>query len=233
MLRVLVAAANHLHECDTMGVVELDAYVLIFRGNDSLSLIDGLSTNKIEGSCSTVFTTAVAKIIDMVDIIVKDDFVAMIGYNPYKDNIIQHISQRILDQDVSIGDASSANKVYLATEKIDVPPNVTISETFRGWVIVAPNNVDIAVDMTEKEFDNYRVENMIPMQGKEITPKYHPLACGLGHLVHESKGCYIGQEILARMRSRNRQGKKLYKIANPIEDATTTGNTNSLTIRRA
>jgi len=86
--------------------------------------------------------------------------------------------------------------------------------------------------MTEKEFDEYRVENMIPMQGKEITPDHHPLACGLGHLVHDSKGCYIGQEILARMRSRNKQGKKLYRIPNPIDDATTVGESNSLTIRR-
>ena len=215
-----------------MGVVELDAYVLILRGKDTLSLIDGLSTNKIEGSCSTVFTTPIAKIIDMVDIVVKDDFVAMIGHNPYKNNIIQHLSKRILDQDVSIGDASSGNNVFLSTEHMDVSKSVTISETFRGWIIVAPKNVNIEVDMTEKEFDNYRVENMIPMQGKEITPAFHPLACGLGHLVHDSKGCYIGQEILARMRSRNKQGKKLVRVPNPIDDATTVGYLDSLTIRR-
>ena len=215
-----------------MGVVELDAYVLILRGKDTLSLIDGLSTNKIEGSCSTVFTTPIAKIIDMVDIVVKDDFVAIIGYNPYKNSIIQHLSKRILDQDVIIGDASSGNNVFLSTEYFDVAKTVTISETFRGWIIVAPKNVKIEVDMTEKEFDNYRVENMIPMQGKEITPEFHPLACGLGHLVHDSKGCYIGQEILARMRSRNKQGKKLFRVANPIDDATTVGYSESLTIRR-
>ena len=227
-----MAVANHFHECDKMGVVELDAYVLILRGKDTLSLIDGLSTNKIEGSCSTVFTTPIAKIIDMVDIVVKDDFVAIIGYNPYKNSIIQHLSKRILDQDVIIGDASSGNNVFLSTEYLDVPKTVTISETFRGWIIVAPKNVKIEVDMTEKEFDNYRVENMIPMQGKEITPEFHPLACGLGHLVHDSKGCYIGQEILARMRSRNKQGKKLFRVANPIDDATTVGYSESLTIRR-
>lgn len=227
-----MAVANHFHECVKMGVVELDAYVLILRGKDTLSLIDGLSTNKIEGSCSTVFTTPIAKIIDMVDIVVKDDFVAIIGYNPYKNSIIQHLSKRILDQDVIIGDASSGNNVFLSTEYFDVAKTVTISETFRGWIIVAPKNVKIEVDMTEKEFDNYRVENMIPMQGKEITPEFHPLACGLGHLVHDSKGCYIGQEILARMRSRNKQGKKLFRVANPIDDATTVGYSESLTIRR-
>ena len=74
---------------------------------------------------------------------------------------------------------------------------------------------------------------MIPMQGFEITPKYHPLSCGLGELVHESKGCYIGQEIMARMRSRGRQGKELVRLPNPIDDATTTGISHSLAIRRS
>ena len=51
-----------------MGVVKLDAYVLIVKGSDRVKFVDGLSTNKIEGSCTTVFTTKNAKIIDMVDV---------------------------------------------------------------------------------------------------------------------------------------------------------------------
>ena len=86
--------------------------------------------------------------------------------------------------------------------------------------------------MSVADYDEYRVENLIPIQGKEITPKVHPLACGLSDLVHESKGCYIGQEILARMRSRGRQGKQLVRLANPVVDATTIGETHSLAIKR-
>jgi folate-binding protein YgfZ len=120
----------------------------------------------------------------------------------------------------------------LSTKEISPLDGVTISETFRGWLIVAPNSVDITTTMSRSEYDDYRVENMIPMQGYEITPKNHPLACGLGHLVHESKGCYIGQEVLARMRSRGKQGKELVRLPNPVENATTIGKKNSLVIRR-
>jgi folate-binding protein YgfZ len=120
----------------------------------------------------------------------------------------------------------------LSTAKVSAPAGVTISETFRGWLLVAPNDVEIATTMSQNEFDDYRVENMIPMQGFEITPKNHPLACGLGHLVHESKGCYIGQEVLARMRSRGKQGKELVRLPNPVENATTVGKNNSLVIQR-
>jgi folate-binding protein YgfZ len=168
----------------------------------------------------------------MVDVIDKGDFIALVGHGPYKEALIDHISQRILGQDVSIGDASASNLVYLSTEDIEVPDNVTKFNSFRGWLIVSPSNMNFEITMSVADYDEYRVENLIPIQGKEITPKVHPLACGLSDLVHESKGCYIGQEILARMRSRGRQGKQLVRLPNPVVDATTIGKTHSLAIKR-
>ena len=215
-----------------MGIYKLDAYVLIIRGKDRFSFIDGLSTNKVEGDCSTVFTTTTAKVVDLVDVIDMGDFLAIVGHSPYKNNLIEHISKRILGQQVSIGDASSNNSVYLSTSDVVVNDSVTKRSTWRGWLLVAPNTEMINSNMNEDDFNEYRIENMIPLQGREITSSVHPLACGLGHLVHEAKGCYIGQEILARMRSRGRQGKKLVCLPNPVEGATTIGNTHSLAIVR-
>ncbi|MFL2981956.1 MAG: hypothetical protein ACJZ4V_03450 [Candidatus Poseidoniaceae archaeon] len=215
-----------------MGIYKLDAYVLIIRGIDRFSFIDGLSTNKVDGDCSTVFTTTTAKVVDLADVIDMGEFLAIVGHGPYKNNLIEHISKRILGQQVSIGDASSNNSVYLSTSDVVVKDSVTKRSTWRGWLLVAPNTELIDSNMDEDDFNEYRIENMIPHQGCEITSSVHPLACGLGHLVHEAKGCYIGQEILARMRSRGRQGKKLVCLPNPVEGATTVGNTHSLAIVR-
>jgi len=215
-----------------MGIYKLDAYVLIIRGKDRFSFIDGLSTNKVEGDCSTVFTTTTAKVVDVADVIDMGEFLAIVGHGPYKNKLIEHISKRILGQQVSIGDASSNNSVYLSTSDLAVKDSVTKRSTWRGWLLVAPNTELIDPNMDEDDFSEYRIENMIPHQGYEITSSVHPLACGLGHLVHEAKGCYIGQEILARMRSRGRQGKKLVCLPNPAEGATTVGNTHSLAIIR-
>ena len=232
MLPAHVDVANHSHESERMGIYKLDSYVLIIRGKDRLSFIDGLSTNKVEGDCSTVFTTTAAKIIDLVDVIDMGDFIAIVGHQPYKENLIQHISKRVLDQDISIADISANNSVYLSTEDVDVVDKITKRNTWRGWLLVAPNSVSLEADMAEEDFSEYRVANMIPHQGHEITPNVHPLACGLGDLVHEAKGCYIGQEILARMRSRGRQGKELVRLVNPVEGATTIGVNHSLAIVR-
>ena len=62
----------------------------------------------------------------------------------------------------------------------------------------------------QKEWNAYRIKHLIPDYGHEICSKFHPLAVGLEDLVHPAKGCYIGQEVLARMVSRKKARKKTH-----------------------
>ncbi len=61
----------------------------------------------------------------------------------------------------------------------------------------------------EAAFDYLRIESGLPLFGHELTGEYIPLEAGLWDDVSFSKGCYIGQEIIARMESRNRIARKL------------------------
>ena len=85
---------------------------------------------------------------------------------------------------------------------------------------------------TEEEWSEYRIANILPYHGNEITTAVHPLACGLAELIHPQKGCYIGQEVIARMLSRGKQGHHLVVRNNPVKDATTVGKEKSLSIER-
>lgn len=58
-------------------------------------------------------------------------------------------------------------------------------------------------------FDVLRVESKQPRFGYELTKDYIPLEADLWDDVSFTKGCYIGQEIIARMESRGRLAKKL------------------------
>ena len=216
-----------------MGIIKLDAYVLLISGEDRYTFLDGLSTNKVDSSCSTVFTTTSAKIIDVVDVIEVGDNLAVIGYEPYKDKVLDHLQPRILQQNVTIRDISTLNNVYLSTENYPIEPGVTMSRSFLGWILVTSIKNSLQESMTYDQFTEYRTKNIIPYQGHEITSDVHPFNCGLEHLVHESKGCYIGQEILTRMRSRGKMGKQLVQVPIDAEDATSVGTENALAIRRA
>lgn len=49
----------------------------------------------------------------------------------------------------------------------------------------------------------------VPPVGQELTEEYIPLEANLWHAVSFTKGCYIGQEIIARMESRGKLARRL------------------------
>jgi aminomethyltransferase (EC 2.1.2.10) len=57
--------------------------------------------------------------------------------------------------------------------------------------------------------DVLRIERGYGAFGRELSQEYIPLETGLLDAVSFSKGCYVGQEIIARMESRGRLAKRL------------------------
>jgi tRNA-modifying protein YgfZ len=66
-----------------------------------------------------------------------------------------------------------------------------------------------AVDLDATSLDVLRIEAGYPAFGRELSQDYIPLETGLWEAVCFTKGCYVGQEIIARMESRNRIAKQL------------------------
>jgi aminomethyltransferase len=65
----------------------------------------------------------------------------------------------------------------------------------------APHGLIAAGSLT---FNTLRIRAGLPGVGRELTPDYIPLEIGLWDEVSFSKGCYTGQEIIARMESRGK-----------------------------
>jgi len=68
-------------------------------------------------------------------------------------------------------------------------------------------------------FDFLRIEAGLPRFGRELTQAYIPLEANLWADVSFNKGCYIGQEIIARMESRGKLAKRLVGLrpSAPVE----------------
>lgn len=64
-------------------------------------------------------------------------------------------------------------------------------------------------EIDDAAFDFLRVESGQPRFGRELTADYIPLETGLWDDVSFHKGCYVGQEIIARMESRGKLAKQL------------------------
>lgn len=215
-----------------MGMVRHDAYTLLLQGERVLDFINGLSTNLVTGACTTVFTNRAAQIVDVCDVIPIGSNVALVGFLPQKDQFLKHLSDRILGQPITIRDISNLNDVFIGLKDEPHPTGSTVHVSYFGTMYVIPKNMGHEPTWTDEQWTEHRVDNMLPFYGHEITSNVHPLACGLGDLVHPQKGCYVGQEVLTRMRSRGKQGRRLTKVENPAENATTVGSTHSLVLER-
>ncbi len=86
-------------------------------------------------------------------------------------------------------------------------------------------------------FEYLRIESRLPRFGRELTLDYIPLEAGLWDDVSFNKGCYTGQEIIARMESRGRLAKRLVHLtaAEPLASglALTAGGKSAGTITSA
>mgnify|MGYP005848111543 CR=1 FL=1 len=61
-------------------------------------------------------------------------------------------------------------------------------------------------------YEVFRIENMIPKAPNELTDNFNPHDLNLVHEVDFSKGCYIGQEVIARQDTYNKIQFSLSKI---------------------
>jgi len=53
----------------------------------------------------------------------------------------------------------------------------------------------------ELAWEILRVEDGLPAYGRELTDEHNPWEAGLNDAIHMNKGCYIGQEVIARLDS--------------------------------
>jgi folate-binding protein YgfZ len=75
-----------------------------------------------------------------------------------------------------------------------------------------------AVPATAEEFRIVRIENGRPRYGEDIRETSLPQETQQMHAVSFNKGCYLGQEIVERIRAQGRVNRKLTRVVLPGKD---------------
>jgi len=101
-----------------------------------------------------------------------------------------------------IGGASFT--LYLPAEQLDAVRDVLVAGG--------------ALSLDADTLDVLRVERGYGAFGRELSQEYIPLETGLLDAVSFTKGCYVGQEIIARMESRGRLAKVLRGLKLTTDD---------------
>ncbi|OLP19250.1 folate-binding protein YgfZ [Leptolyngbya sp. 'hensonii'] len=69
-----------------------------------------------------------------------------------------------------------------------------------------------AVPMGEQVWEQLRIEQGRPLPGRELTEDYNPLEAGLWPTISFTKGCYIGQETIARLNTYQGVKQRLWGV---------------------
>jgi len=110
--------------------------------------------------------------------------------------------------DASLPDAGAAVRAQVEGEEVIVVRDLRLTGA-GGFLLVIPSQaVDevlgrlAGLGASEVDAETYgalRLEAGVPSMGSEMSESYNPLEAGLTQYISFNKGCYIGQEVIARL----------------------------------
>ena len=110
--------------------------------------------------------------------------------------------------------ASSENNIQIACDAELAIPGYTLwgptaqADAVRQAILSAGTTTG-----TDQQWENLRIQQGRPAPGKELTDDDNPLEAGLWHSISFEKGCYIGQETIARLNTYKGVKKRLWGLA--------------------
>lgn len=106
--------------------------------------------------------------------------------------------------------------VILAQRQFDVPGFEIIAPLAQYDALVAKfTAAGITQLADDSAYESYRIELGRPLVGHELTEEYNPLEAGLAWTCADNKGCYTGQEIIARQITYDKITKSLVGLRSP------------------
>ncbi len=190
----------------------------------------------------TVFTNDKGRIIDIVTLINWNDGMLMLTSPGYEDKIIEHLDKYIIMDDVALTKQTGYGSLnFFGADVIQTVNNILNSgidtnnrisdiagvtayfDDFAfGKVILIGVKEKLSEikqkfsefqELSESEYNLFRIEHGFPVAPNEINEQINPVECGLNKYISYTKGCYIGQEVIARLDSQGKIPKQMVKIS--------------------
>lgn len=191
--------------------------VAVVTGADAIGFLQGLVTNNVqplEGAAGIVWTAFLSPQGKyLADFFVVNTGAALLLDMPAlaAEDVLKRLSMYRLRADVKLG---ITDDLYV-TRGLGPTPHGAFADprhTGLGWRLYGPTaGADDGTD-----WNALRVQHLIPAYGYELTPNdSYILECGFERLhgVDFRKGCYVGQEVTARMKHKTELRKGIARVS--------------------
>lgn len=174
-------------------------------GNDSTDFLHRISTNDFKNFLpeeiqKTLLINEKGRIIDAVWIKNCTNYLLMFASQGIGDELIRWLNKYIIMEEICVENAAREYSVSLLFDEKGRTDFFGFPVTF--LINQSPNENNETI--SEIEFEKFRIQNGIPKTKKELTPDYNPLELNLWNFISFTKGCYIGQEVIARLDTYNK-----------------------------
>jgi len=197
-----------------MGEAATDRTVIALRGADAAGFLQGLISNDVPDASGHLVYAALLNpqgkyLIDFF-VTSHDDALLIDVHADHAARLAQRLSMYRLRADVQI----EATELQVQ-RGVDTPPAGALPDPRHpalGWRLYT----DTPGTAPGIDWDALRVAHVIPETGIELLPdESYILECGFERLhgVDFKKGCYVGQEVTARMKHKTELRKGLARVA--------------------
>ena len=216
--------------------------ILRVTGADRLAWLNGLLTNDVltRSRCYAAWLTPQGRMITDLFVVSNDEDTLLEVPAPLAATLAQRLDGLIFTEDARVVDASAevlplevcgpgadfavetvrlslSEGDYVAVRPVDRPVSGTVLYVPRLlWAGVLESLTHAgALPLDDATAEILRVEAGIPRFLVDMNEETIPLEAGLDHAISHSKGCYVGQEIIVRIRDRahGRVARRLVGVA--------------------
>ncbi len=196
-----------------MGCLRLEKRVLEFTGGAG-EFLNAITTNRMEAP-QNAFVDVKGRIVATFDqaLIGEDTYAVVIGA-PFLERVKTHLKKYLALSETTMHENDF--HVYFDSEGgYKAGPGEFQVPQKKGSLIATPANLEVT--WTRDEFTLFRLVNAIPLQGIDFDEEMLLNVDETTYVSYE-KGCYLGQEIIARVHFRSRPPKRL--VVKTEEDST-------------
>ena len=215
-----------------------EEYISVFKlqGKDTEDFLQRITTNDLRNlgpkSCiRSFFLNEKGKIVDFVTILkMNEDFTLITTYGNEK-KLMEHLKKYIVMEDISLT-VEEIKKQTIITEdfsEFNVIQDFEIIDgnyffideyAYRKIIALVYNDKSAFLgniykkceELSKDSFMNIAIDKAFIYSDNELNENINPLECNLKEFISFKKGCYIGQEVIARLDSQSKVTKVLVKI---------------------
>ena len=182
---------------------------------------------------STALLTAHGRMVGFMEVVATEDELLMHFEPELLDTLPDAIQFYVLGTQVEIEDVTDEMGMLIVAGKrahevaSTLGPQVVVHPTeelgIEGaylWIpkghvakVAAALTDEGAVVATEEQLESIRIENGVPRWGRDMDAKTFPQEVGIDErAVHYDKGCYVGQEAMAKIHLRGKVNRRLRNL---------------------